>query len=102
MKKLTSSDSIITINHYKNVLKSEGIASEIRNEHLSTIFGEVPFMEIWPELWVKNDLDFDRAQQLIELVTSDESSGESWRCRKCGEDNEGQFSACWNCSTASD
>ena len=61
MKKLTSADSIITINHYKNVLESEGIAAEIRNEHLSTIFGEVPFTEIWPELWIKNDLDFDRA-----------------------------------------
>ena len=32
MKKLTSSPSIVTINHYKNVLESEGIPSQIRNE----------------------------------------------------------------------
>ncbi len=97
MKKLTSADSIITINHYKNLLESEGISAEIRNEHMSTIFGEVPFTEIWPELWIKNDLDFDRALQLIDLATYDESPTESWRCPKCGEDNEGQFGACWNC-----
>ena len=99
MKKLTSADSIITINHYKNLLQSEGIAAEIRNEHMSTIFGEVPFIEIWPELWVKNDLDFDRAQQLIDLATSDENPASSWRCRKCGENNEGQFG---NCGVAAD
>jgi hypothetical protein len=37
MKKLTSSESLITINHFKNVLESEGIACRIRNEHLGSI-----------------------------------------------------------------
>ena len=66
MKKLTSSESIITINHYKNLLESEGIASSIKNEHLGSIIGEMPFVEVWPQLWVINDLDFDRAKQLID------------------------------------
>ena len=34
MKKLTSSESLVTINHYKNVLESEGIPCQIRNEFL--------------------------------------------------------------------
>ena len=99
MKKLTSSESIITINHYKNLLESEGIPSCIKNEHLGSIIGEMPFVEVWPQLWVINDLDFDRAKQLLDAAISDESPQASWQCRQCGEENEGQFSACWNCGT---
>ena len=99
MKKLTSSESIITINHYKNLLESEGIPSSIKNEHLGSIIGEMPFVEVWPQLWVINDLDFDRAKQLIDAAIADESPQASWQCRQCGEENEGQFSACWNCGT---
>ena len=97
MKKVTSSDSIVTINHYKNLLQSEGIDAFLRNEHLGSIMGEVPFQEVWPEVWVKDDLDYDRALQLIDESISEESPIDSWRCRKCGTENEGQFAACWNC-----
>ena len=97
MKKLTSADSLITINHYKNLLGSEGIPTVIRNEHLGSILGEMPFTEVWPELWVRNDLDHDRAMQLINAEIADESPTASWRCGQCGEENEGQFAACWQC-----
>ncbi len=101
MKKLTSADSLITINHYKNLLAAEGIPTQIRNEYLGSIAGEMPFVETWPELWVVNDLDFDRATQLIGAADA-ESPAASWKCRNCGEENEGQFAACWNCSTSHD
>jgi len=98
MKKVTSRDSIVLINHYKNILTSEGIEAFIRNEHLGSIVGEMPFQEVWPELWVRNDLDYDRALQLIDSRTVlEESSGAGWHCAACGEDNEAQFAVCWNC-----
>jgi hypothetical protein len=100
VKKVTSSESLVTINHFKNVLESEGISCHIKNEHLGSIVGEMPFVEVWPELWVKNDLDYDRAKQLIDAAISGESPQRSWKCRKCGEENEGQFAACWNCGAA--
>ena len=68
MKKLTSSESLITINHYKNVLAAEGIRTEIRNEYLGSIMGEMPFVETRPELWVVNTIEFDRAKQIIEDI----------------------------------
>jgi len=98
MKKLTSADSLVTINHYKNLLQSEGIPAVIRNEHLGAVLGDMPFTEVWPQLWVKNDLDYDRALQLIDEAVTDESPTTPWACRACGEENEGQFSACWKCS----
>lgn len=98
MKKLTSADSLITIYHYKNILTSEGVASFIQNEHLGSIVGEMPFQEVWPELWVRNDLDYDRALQLIDSATiGSESPSASWHCEHCRSENEGQFAACWNC-----
>jgi hypothetical protein len=100
MKKLTSADSLITINHYKNLLESEGIPAVIRNEHLGGVLGEMPFTEVWPQLWIMNDLDYDRALQLIDKAVTDESPTTPWTCGKCGEENEGQFSACWKCSAA--
>ncbi len=98
MKKVTSADSIITINHYKNVLTSEGIAAFVKNEHFGSIMGEVPFQEVWPELWVRNDLDLDRAKELIaEQSAADDTPSASWKCPNCSAENEGQFAACWQC-----
>ncbi len=97
MKKLTSAASLITIKHYQNLLNAEGIDTELRNEHLGSILGEMPFDQVWPQLWVKNDLDYDRAKQLIDAAITDESPSSPWLCKQCGEENEGQFAVCWNC-----
>ena len=78
MKKVTSADSLILINHYKKVLESEGIACEIRNQHLGSVLGEMPFAETWPELWVHKDIDHDRAKQLIDDSITDERGPATW------------------------
>jgi len=98
MKKLTSAETIVTITHYQNLLAAEGIKTEVRNQHLGGVMGEVPVFETWPQLWV-NELDFDRATQLIEAADA-ESHAEAWTCTHCGEKNEGQYGACWNCEKA--
>ena len=99
MRKVTSADSIVTINHYKNLLASEGITAFLKNEHFGSIMGEIPFQEIWPELWIQNDFDYDRALELIEGGKfSEEVLATLWTCNTCGTKNEGQFSACWSCS----
>jgi hypothetical protein len=99
LKKVTSADSLVTISHYKNLLESEGIPAFLTNDHLGSIVGEMPFQEVWPQLWVRNDLDYDRAVQLIDSQKIvDESPSAPWRCSNCGTENEGQFAACWQCS----
>lgn len=102
MKKLTSAPSAITIHHFRNLLMAEGIASEIRNEFFGGILGDMPFTETWPQLWVVNDLEYDRAKQLIDDSAREESPGDDWHCKQCGELNEGQFAACWSCGTAAE
>lgn len=101
MKKLTSAPLLVTIHHYRNLLAAEGIRTTIRNEYLGAVLGDIPFTDTWPQLWVVNDLDYDRAKQLIDGSALDESPADAWKCRKCGEENEGQFAACWNCGAPS-
>jgi hypothetical protein len=52
-----------------------------------------------PELWVLSDADTPKALQVIEEFGA-AASAAPWKCRACGEINEGQFSACWQCALA--
>lgn len=96
MKKVFTADNLVTVAHYRNVLESHGIPTEIRNQNLGGVLGEVPFTEVWPQLWVK-PLDAQRALELIEAARTEPVEGEPWRCANCGADNEAQFAACWQC-----
>lgn len=101
MKKVFTSESLVTVAHYRNLLQAEGIACEVRKENLGSVMGEIPFTELWPELWVKHDLDAARARELIaEAQSAPVAHGRPWRCTHCGELNEYQFSICWNCEGA--
>ena len=49
----------------KGILESEGIETFVKNEHLSGLAGEVPFMESWPEVWVIEDQEVEHAETII-------------------------------------
>ena len=97
MRKVFTADNLVTVAHYRNVLESEGIATEIRNQNLGGVVGEIPFTEAWPQLWVRHALDAPRAREIIAEVSAAPETGEAWRCASCGTDNEAQFAACWQC-----
>jgi hypothetical protein len=80
---------------FKNLLEREGIACLLRNEELFAAMGEIPFLEIRPELWVVDDEVFPRAKMLLDGLLREEERGD-WTCA-CGEVLEGQFGACWKC-----
>ena len=66
MRKVHTAESIIEIAHLRNVLESAGIACEVRNDRLGGVVGEIPFVECWPELWVRRPGDVLRARGLID------------------------------------
>ena len=99
MKKLYTHENRMILFNLKNLLEESGIKTRVRNEFVGGGIGDLPAFDTWPELWVINDLDYDRALQLIEDASADSPTA-SWRCRKCGETNEGQFAACWNCGAS--
>ena len=46
----------------KSVLESQNVRSEIRNEYFS---GMPNLGTEWPEVWILNDVDASKAQQII-------------------------------------
>ncbi|HEY9147956.1 MAG TPA: DUF2007 domain-containing protein [Gammaproteobacteria bacterium] len=95
LKLLYTAPNALLVNHIRNLLEAAGIASRMKNEFLGGGVGELPPTEAWPELWVAVQ-DVPRAQQVIDEL---EQGGALplWRCANCGEEVEGQFTACWNC-----
>jgi hypothetical protein len=86
----------------KGILASYGIACEVRGESLFGLRGEVPLTpDTAPSVWILDDADNDEAGRILKGYEKsnmlDGSDKESWICRYCGEDSEGQFTKCWNC-----
>jgi hypothetical protein len=101
MKRVYTSEALADAGHFRAVLEQRGIACFIKNEQLSGAIGEVPFLECSPEVWVYDDSRADEARQIIEELTHDTPEVHApWRCRACGETNEGQFAACWRCGAS--
>ena len=100
MKKVYENLEFAMVGHMKSLLESKGIRCEIRNEGGVSVAGEVPFTQVYPELWVLSNADVPTAKAFVEeFVRSQDDAppGADWNCTHCGEANEGQFGACWNC-----
>ena len=100
MKRLTAHESLAHIGHLKNLLEQSGIACVIKNDQLSGGLGEIPFLDCLPELWVLQDEELSRARAVLEAAEKTDIARAAWRCPQCGESNEGQFAACWQCGAA--
>ena len=100
MRKLTSCKNIVDAGLLKGFLTENGIECEIGGTYLSMGLGEIPFTECFPELWVADE-DLESAEEILEEWRRKPVGPQnSWRCRGCGEVNEGQFTPCWRCGRA--
>ena len=98
MRKVYSSDDFLLVGHLRQVLENHHVRCLVRNEHLIGGMGELPPIECWPELWVQEDFQLERARALIDACLEDRARPRrDWRCPRCGEALEGQFTACWQC-----
>jgi hypothetical protein len=100
MKKIFSSQDSAEVGLLKSMLQSEGIDCYIRNEYVDQAIPSAPFQ---PELWIANDEDFSKAQDLYKVWRAPYSvPGETWTCSRCGEQLEAQFESCWKCGAPRD
>ncbi len=99
MKPVFTSLRLHEIYHVKNLLEAEGIPCFVRNEQLATIAGEVPFTECTAKLFLARESDRQAAGEVLRAWMSPRPRRPAWRCPRCGERLEGQFTACWNCGT---
>jgi len=100
MKRVYSAEHGLMTEHIKDILQEEGINCMMKNLNLAGAMGEIPPIECWPEVWILEDEDYDRASSIVEdLIKDSDEYRSSWVCQ-CGEKIEGQFTACWSCGTA--
>jgi hypothetical protein len=101
MKKVFEDFDIALVGHFQSVLEANGIETFMKNRFGTGGTGELPFVEVVPQLWVLNDADERRAIKLIDELQADApAAGEGWACSECGTEQEAAFTHCWKCSAA--
>jgi hypothetical protein len=95
VRRVYSSFDLVAVHHARNLLESEGIRAEVRNERLASAMGELPPAECQAEVWVMDEGDAQRAERL--LREGRPVTGAAWNCPACGERLEPQFTQCWRC-----
>ena len=88
------------VGQMQSLLESHGIKTFIRNQYGSSVMGEVPFVEVVPQLFVLEEKDAQRAMELLKPALAGGDSGEGWVCPDCEADVDGNFSHCWRCGAA--
>ena len=101
MIKVFEDFDIMLVGHYQSVLESNGIDTFMKNQFGTSGAGELPFVEVVPQLWVLNENDAGRAKELIGELHDLQNSEPmpAWNCPKCGTAQEPAFTHCWKCST---
>ncbi len=102
MKQIYTSESIVLLHSVKNFLALNEIESFIKNEHNIPNSARHGIENVFLELWLLNDQDFDKAQAILERQVNKLAPKPEWTCTRCDEPNDGSFDFCWNCQGATD
>jgi len=102
MIKVFEDFDIALVGYYQSVLENNGIRTYMKNQFGTSGAGELPFVEVIPQIWVLDDADADRAGMLIDKLQNPAGSEKpvAWDCPGCGEHQEAAFTSCWKCATA--
>jgi hypothetical protein len=98
MRRLYRSHDSLLVGSLRAVLAEQGVRCLVKNELLLGAAGDIPPLETWPELWVIDDRDLERARALVQALLESRIEGDPWHCPSCGEQLEPQFTACWRCA----
>ncbi len=89
---------ILNAETIKSLLEENGVTAWLqRDDGSDTIPGQTFVNGI--KIMIHKE-DKELAEDLLTKATADASSNPPWKCQKCGEEIEGQFSDCWNCGAA--
>jgi hypothetical protein len=101
LKQLHAARHAVEAHLIRGFLDSQGIAAEVRGDHLTSGWGELP-VDVC-SVWVLDDSQFEEANALLvdflKGTLAHRLGGARWTCERCGEQLEGQFTACWSCGT---
>lgn len=100
MKMIFTNEHSFLVNAVKELISAQGIEVFLKNEYAQGAMGEISPFDCWPELWVINDEDYERAIGLVNLSQKNKHA-DDWICNNCTEKNDASFDICWNCQQES-
>jgi len=81
-------------------LQQAGIEARVLNQHAQGGLGEIPFTHAYPEIWLVEPADAERAKSIVAAYEQRTMSAHTVVCRFCKEENPGGFELCWRCGAA--
>ena len=94
MRRLAQAPNLAIATLWADALRSHGISASVQREFLAAAAGQLPPDQCLPEIWVDDEEQLARAEQLLaELRLPPQRR---WQC-VCGELVEGGFEQCWRC-----
>ena len=79
------------------LLRHAGIAVRVLNENAQGGLGDIPFGEVYPEIWIEEPRDLTKASDIVKSFENAPLETGCVFCRACNEENPGNFELCWNC-----
>lgn len=101
MQRIYGARDSIEAEFVKGLLDAENIRAVVQGSALEAARGDIPFTAAsLPSVWV-NEPDVMRAMQIVEEFRRGGPAATHpkapWKCPRCGEMLEGQFTSCWKC-----
>jgi hypothetical protein len=99
VKKVFVARDVTEAHFVRGLIESQDIQVTVRGESSAGASAEVPFVDAWPAVCVLDDDCEERARAIVKEYEAGAggTAGAAWRCHKCGQDVEAQFTACWSC-----
>ena len=98
MLKIYSAPTLPDAHIVRGALVQAGIDARVFNENAQGAMGEIPFQQAWPEVWIMDERDAQRARELLNEIVQPQLAFDTVFCPHCREENPARFHTCWNCA----
>ncbi len=96
MQCVYTAESLIDGQMVMDLLSQAGVPCLLFNQNAVGGFGDLPVT--YPEVWIKRDLDLEKARRTIDEFENCPTPPTNLKCKTCGEKNPATFEICWRCS----
>lgn len=96
MKRVYTAESMIDGQLVVDLLSQVGIPCLLFNQNAVGGFGDLPVT--YPEVWVKRDLDLEKARRTVTDFENSPLPASDKTCTTCHEPNPSTFDVCWQCN----
>jgi hypothetical protein len=94
MRRLAQAPNLAIAALWVHALREEGVEATVQREYLGAVMGQLPPDQCLPEIWIDDETQFERAQQVLHAAQHRPQA----HCQlRCGERIEGGFEQCWHC-----